>query len=121
MRLILFSLSLVFATGCIKQNIIEYAGKDFIHTSSMCLDALLVNMDKDFCSSPNMEVGTGGILVSCKKDYSETDSFWNDSEFLVIPTMFADQLFDDNLPLVCSDGRFTIFYYKAKEGEQTNE
>lgn len=110
-------LYLLFTTGCVKQNTIEFAGKDFVHTSSLCLDAILVNMDKNFCSSPSLVTAPGGIIVSCERDLSETDNFWNDSQFLMIPTITSGHM--DHSYTVCSDPNYTIFYIPELEAKES--
>ena len=100
-------------TGCAKKHIIEFAGKDFVHTSSLCLDAILVNMDKNLCSSPSIVTTSGGVLVSCEEDLSGTDNFWNDSQFLMIPTVTSENM--DPGYTVCADPNYTIFYIPTLE------
>tara|TARA_B100000683_G_C12307036_1_gene480652 strand:- start:426 stop:776 length:351 start_codon:yes stop_codon:yes gene_type:complete len=110
-------LCLFLLSGCVKQNIIEFAGKDFVHTSSLCLDAILVNMDKNLCSSPSIVSSPGGVLVSCERDMSETGNFWNDSQFLMIPTIASENM--DPGYVVCSDPNYTIFYVPKLEEKES--
>lgn len=116
MRLIL--LNLLLLSGCAaKQNTIEFAGEDFVHTSSLCLDAILVNMDKNFCSSPSIITTPGGVLVSCERNLSGGENFWNDSKFLMIPTITSNNM--DGGFIICSDPNYTIFYVTELEVKET--
>ena len=104
-------------SGCVKQNTIEFAGKDFVHTSSLCLDALLVNMDKNLCSSPSIVTSPAGVLVSCERNLSGGENFWNDSQFLMIPTIVSEGM--DPGYTVCADPNYTIFYVPSLEGKES--
>ena len=84
-----------------------------MHTSSLCLDGLLVNMDANYCMSPVIKDIEGrGLMVSCSKSFSPTPIFWNDGKFLVVPTQSA-MLYDEQV--ICSDFNFTVFYITPRE------
>jgi hypothetical protein len=105
------SLTLVGCAG--KKHIIEYAGKDFVHSSSLCLDGLLVNMDANYCMSPVIDDIEGtGLMVTCSKSFSPVPILWNDGKFLVVPTQNAMN-YDEQR--ICSDFNFTIFYITPRE------
>lgn len=117
MRILTYSVLLLTIVACAgKKHIIEYAGKDFVHTSSLCLDALLVNMDANYCMSPVIDEVTGsGLLVSCSESFSHAPNTWNDGKFLVVPTQHASQ-YDEHA--ICFDSSFTIFLYSTRGGVQ---
>jgi hypothetical protein len=94
--------------GCAKNtHVIQYAGNDFSHTSSMCLDALLVNMDKDGCVYPTMEMSPGSMTVSCERKLNENESFWTDNIFFMLPSSARVEI--TNGILVCVDFNYGMF------------
>jgi hypothetical protein len=104
----LFLLSYLLLTGCIKNNhVIEYAGKDFSHTSSLCLDALLVNMDHDMCVMPSLEINPGIMIVECERTHTVTESLWTSNVFFVMPS--NSQVIIENALVVCIDYNYRIF------------
>jgi hypothetical protein len=104
----LFLLSSLLLSGCIKNNhIIEYAGKDFAHTSSLCLDALLVNMDHDMCMMPSLEMNPGIMIVECERTLSESESLWTNNIFFVVPS--NSQVIIENASIICVDYNYGIF------------
>ena len=115
----LILLGCLLLLGCVKnRHIIQYAGEDFSHTSSMCLDALLVNMDRDGCALPLMEMSTGVMKVSCERKLNENESFWNDNDFFMLPT--SAQIEVVNGMMVCVDYNFGMFV-AAQENNSNDE
>ncbi len=105
-NLLLFGCLTLFA--CAKtQKSVKYAGEDFAHTSSMCLDALLVNMDKNHCSNTVMESYPGLIKIYCDEKEGETETFWTDRQFFLIPMMSNVEVVG-GMP-VCIDYNFGIY------------
>jgi|LWDU01.1.fsa_nt_gi hypothetical protein len=112
--------SLLFAcltfTGCTKSmHTVKYAGDDFSHTSSMCLDALLVNMDENNCSYTSMKAGDGILTVHCETKAPEEENFWIDNKFFIVPTT-PDADVIGAVP-ICIDYNFGV--YVPIEAEST--
>ena len=104
----LFLLSCLALFGCAKHaNVANYAGTDFSHTSSMCLDALLVNMNKDQCLSNSMEIAAGVMIVKCENKPADLESFWTDHTFFIIPTTAQAEIV--NGVMICLDFNFGMF------------
>ena len=106
--------------GCGKKaHIIEYAGRDFSHTSSMCLDALLVNMDTEMCISPLMTAmsNPGIMVVECEGKIVEGENFWTDNLFFLVPS--SSHIVPDPSIMICSDFNFTL-YVATPEAAQEN-
>ena len=104
--------SLLFAflmlSGCTKRmHVAQYAGNDFSHTSSMCLDALLVNMDKSNCNHTSMTSGRGILIVQCEIKDQEVENFWIDNTFFIVPINPNIEIID-GIPL-CIDYNFGIY------------
>lgn len=116
MRTLIYIILSTALLGCsASKHIVEYAGKDFVHTSSMCLDALLVNMDNSLCLTPSIEDIAGhGMVVKCASSYSTLPSLWNTGEFLVIPTYKTDMY--EGIP-VCTDFNYSVLYIEPEENE----
>ena len=95
-------------TGCTKSlHTVKYAGPDFSHTSSMCLDALLVNMDKNHCDHTSMKSGYGILTVQCEIKSIEEENFWIDQTFFIVPTSPNIEIID-GIPL-CIDYNFGVY------------
>ena len=99
--------------GCItSKRSVNFAGDDFNHTGSLCMDALLVNMDKDNCVSPIIKPESGHVLIECK---NTTESFWNSNVFLLVPGMQAVRY---EIPPVCMDFNYALFLYLPKNHQE---
>ncbi|MAG27661.1 hypothetical protein CMI47_19190 [Candidatus Pacearchaeota archaeon] len=110
-----FIVSLIFLTGC--SGKLHYAGKGFEPSQSLCVDALLVNMDKAGCNiiyygySPSH----GAFKVRCI-DSSKVDSNddwvsheWTTYSFFISPS-FASPELHAKLSPICSDRNVTVYF-----------
>ena len=101
-------LSCLLLFGCVKNShTIEYAGKNFTHTTSLCLDALLVNMDVNQCVEPSISIEPGVMIVTCKNKVHDLENFWTDNLFFMLPTVSTVEAV--NGELVCLDYNYALF------------
>ena len=114
MKKSIFALAFTLLTSCITtgKTAVEFAGKDFNHTGSMCMDALLANMDRDSCPSPVIAPGSGYVLVHCN---SSTESFWNNNVFLIVP---GTQAIFIEAPPICMDFNYALFLYSPENNQE---
>ena len=99
--------------GCItSKKSVSFAGEDFNHTGSLCMDALLVNMDRDHCVSPSIKTEGGQVLIECK---STNESFWNSNIFLLVPGIQSINY--ETFP-ICMDFNYSLFLYLPKNHQE---
>ena len=99
--------------GCVtSKRSVSFAGDDFNHTGSLCMDALLVNMDNDSCDSPIIKPKSGHVLIECE---NTTESFWNSNIFLLVPGI---QEIHYEVPPICIDFNYSLFLYLPKNHQE---
>ncbi|MDB4337394.1 hypothetical protein OAA09_00080 [bacterium] len=96
--------------GCLRSiKPINYAGEDFKHTGSLCLDSLLVNLDHEGCNDIKIQDNSNSIIIKCG---DSTESAWNNHIFLLAPGVAA---MNYQSPPLCMDFNYMLFLYAKKE------
>ena len=104
---------LTILAGCMSaKHKVEFAGDDFNHTGSMCMDALLVNMDRGFCTSPEITPTNGSVFIQCK---DSNESFWNSNVFVLVPGM---QVINYETYPICMDFNYALFLYAPVNNQE---
>ena len=112
MKILLF-LSLA---GCMSKH--NFAGKNFVTSSSLCLDALIVNMEADGCK--NIQAHTneekGIIKLYCDDQSVDGNSPWLNHVFYFSNTSLPDTPTPGMI--ICSDPNLTMTFQQSYQDEK---
>lgn len=105
-------LPLLFALtffGCLSRH--NFAGKNFESSNSLCLDALVVNMDADGCKRITAEHNedTKSLKLHCDDEKIDGNSAWLTHTFYFANTSIVDIAKIQGMPM-CVDPNLSMTY-----------
>ena len=109
-------LSLLFALtffGCLSKH--NFAGKNFESSNSLCLDALVVNMDADGCKNITAEHSEDAkfLKLYCDDEKIDGNSAWLTHTFYFANTTIADVTKMQGAPM-CVDPNLSMTYLQIR-------
>jgi hypothetical protein len=95
--------------GCASKH--NFAGKHFESSNSLCLDALIVNMEADGCKNMSAEQSEDEKLlkISCTDSKIDGNSAWLTHTFYFANTALADVIKMPGMPM-CVDPNLSMTY-----------
>tara|TARA_B100000287_G_C20016663_1_gene536760 strand:- start:23 stop:337 length:315 start_codon:yes stop_codon:yes gene_type:complete len=101
-------LLLLLLTGCATKN--QLIVKNFETSNSMCIDALIVNLTSEGCTSLAHEQTNNYVTLTCT---NTNLGMWSGHEYYIYPT--GTELNKQDAMPACSDRNATIAFSKITE------
>ena len=101
-------LFIIFALGCARHN---FAGKHFESSNSLCLDALIVNMEADGCKNITVEKDEENKImkITCSDEKVRGESPWLNHDFYFASTQTIEVINLPGMPM-CVDPSLSMSY-----------
>jgi hypothetical protein len=101
-------LLIILTFGCAKHH---FAGKHFESSNSLCMDALIVNMEADGCKNIAVEEDEANkiLKIYCSDDQVDGNSPWLNHYFYFANTQTIDIIALPGMPM-CVDPSLSMSY-----------